>query len=231
MSFRKILTTEFKSFSKPEIIFFAGAIFTLAAISIYLRDLPSVTVSAVFGILYTVFAGKGKVFCYFFGIIGTLACAYVSFRLYLFGYFVLHLFYYFPMEIIGFVNWSRNLEGNSNNVIKTKLTAIQAFQWTVAAVVLSFAAYIILLKLEGSSPIIDALVLVLSVIAMILTVKRCAEQWFAWTVVNFCTVLMWFNIFAQGERAFGILAVRVIYLVLGVYFFIKWKRELSASGI
>jgi len=66
---------------------------------------------------------------------------------------------------------------------------------------------------------------VFSALAMYLTVKRCFEQWFVWTMVNILSVMMWFDLFVKGEKIFSVFAVRIIYFILGIYFFYKWKKE------
>ena len=53
------------------------------------------------------------------------------------------------------------------------------------------------------------------------------EQWAVWTIVNIISIFMWFEVFTKGEGVFSIFIVRVIYLFLGIYFYIRWRKELK----
>ena len=86
-----------------------------------MKDTPSAIIASFFGIIYTILIGKGKIIGYIFGAIGTLSGAFLSFKMALWGYFALHIFYYFPMEIFGFLSWSKHMNKKTKEVIKTKL--------------------------------------------------------------------------------------------------------------
>ena len=70
-----IVKQEFENFNKFEGTFTAVIIFFILINSLVVRDNPFSVSASVFGILYTIMAGKGKVSCYIFGIIGTLSYA------------------------------------------------------------------------------------------------------------------------------------------------------------
>ena len=91
-------------------------------------------ISAVFGLCYTFLLGKGKAIGYILGITATLAGAYLAVFMGLYGFFALHLFYYFPMEIIGFLNWEKNTNPVTNEVIKTSLPNKERFLFLSLAI-------------------------------------------------------------------------------------------------
>lgn len=212
------------SWSKFEIFLFLFAISLVVFSSVYMHDSVLALISAVCGIIYTIFAGKGKIYCYFFGIIGTLCCAYLSYDIALYGNFVLHFAYYFPMEIIGFFTWRKHLDKTTNEIIKEKLPKKELVFMTVSVIVATFFMYKLFVHIGDKSPFVDASMTVLSVAGMILTVKRAIEQWIVWTLVNFLSIIMWFDAYVTGEKIFSIFVVRIIYFILGIYFFIKWKN-------
>ena len=210
-----------------EASFFISALLIVSICSLINGDNIFAFISAFFGLIYTILAGKGKVYCYFFGIIGTLCCAYISFNLALYGYFLLHLFYYFPAEIIGFFQWKKHLIAQTDEIIKDKLSVRNRIYMSLIVIVLSGLAYIWFRDINDASPICDALTIVLSVTAMILTIKRCIEQLALWTVLNFISIIMWLKLFLQGEGVLSIFIVRIIYFILGIYFFISWKSSIE----
>jgi len=65
-------------------ILFIFAILIVAIISFLINDRLSAIISSIFGIIYTILIGKGKIEGYYFGIIGTLFGSYLSFDLILF---------------------------------------------------------------------------------------------------------------------------------------------------
>ncbi len=73
-NFKKAILKEFSTWTKFEV-------FIVLFSSPYKQDSALAIISAVGGIMYTILAGKGKVYCYFFGIIGTLCCAYLSYEI------------------------------------------------------------------------------------------------------------------------------------------------------
>lgn len=227
LKIKKNTELEFLFWTKFEIFFLSVGIVAILLASYFAKDTFLALVAALFGFIYTVIAGKGKLSCYFFGIIGTLACALVSYKIALWGNFALHLFYYFPMEIAGFFNWRRHLKEKTREIIKTTLTKKEFVLISIFTILTFVLTYYIFIKMDDIAPLTDSLMTVLSITAMVLTVKRCVGQWVLWSIVNFLSVLMWFNIFAQGERTFSILFVRVIYFFIGIYFFIRWKKSMK----
>lgn len=222
---KKIILKEFSNFSAFETSFFFIAILLVLFCSFFMHDSALAIVSAVGGIIYTVLAGKGKVYCYFFGIIGTLACAYLSYEIALYGNFILHIAYYFPMEVIGFFAWRGHLNKATNEIIKERLNPKQLAFMIIFILFATVATYLFFVHIGDKSPLVDSSMTVLSIAGMVLTVRRSIEQWIVWTMVNFLSVIMWFEAYAAGEKIFSIFLVRIIYFILGIYFFIKWKNS------
>lgn len=228
---KNFIQKELSGWSKLEIVIliFSISIVCLSCAVMYDRKLAAI--SALCGILYTIIAGKGKISAFIFGIIGTLACAVLSYKVALYGNFALHLFYFFPMEIIGIINWKKHLEQKKQEIIKTKLLPNELITLVFVFCALEAIIYLILLKVGDIAPAIDSTMCTLSLLGMYLTVKRCIEQWGVWTVANFLSIAIWFATFKGGEGVFSILLVRIIYFFLGIYFFIKWYENLKANKI
>lgn len=226
---KNFFVNEFCAYNRTEMIFSLFALTFLIVISIIKSDDILAILASTFGLLYTITSGKGKIYCYYFGIIGTISCAIISLQISLYGYAFLHFLYYLPMEIIGIYSWKQHLQTNSNEIVKTKLSSLGLTILIITTPILTSLIYLIFKNIEDVSPLPDALILVLSILGMVLTVKRCIEQWIIWTIVNILSVWMWFDVFLQGERTFSILVVRIIYFIIGVYFFFSWKKSFSKT--
>ena len=77
----------------------------------------------------------------------------------------------------------------------------------------------------GRTPGLDSLTTVLSIAAMVMTVKRCVEQWILWIIVNACSVIMWLNVFLQEGGVIATLLMWCIALANGIIFYIQWTKE------
>lgn len=86
--------------------------------------------------------------------------------------------------------------------------------------------YVILWKLNDQNPIIDAVTSVCSVVGLILTVKRCIEQWYVWFFVNGLSTFMWIEAYINGSNCFATILMWAVYLILSVYFLYTWRKEL-----
>lgn len=222
---RTFLKREFKNIGLFEAILYFVSIFLIVFISFYLKDNKIAIFSAFFGISYTILAGCGKIYCYFFGLISSVLYSYLAFKNGFFGNFALNLFYYFPCQLIGIFLWKKHLKKNSLEIIKTKLHIKNRLLFFILAVILSlFTGWI--LNFLGNLPYLDAICLVFSINAMILTVKRCIEQWYFWIVVNSVSVFMWIIAYLNGSNCFATVIMWLVYLILGFYFLKKWQKDI-----
>ncbi len=227
MNIKELIKQEFSNFSKKELIIFLFIICFVIVISIITHDNKIALISAICGISYTILAGKGKVSCYFIGIAGTLCYSYLSFINGFFGHMTLNLLYYFPMEILGIFKWSQHLKKETREIVKAKLSLKERYIYITVAFILTFAAAFILKILGDTKPFMDAFTTVFSVIGQLLTVKRCIEQWYVWSFVNFISLIMWIYAYINGSECFATILMWLIYFILGIYFLICWKKEMK----
>ena len=85
--------------------------------------------------------------------------------------------------------------------------------------------------LGGALHFIDALSTVVSVVAMIVSIKMYAEQWILWIVVDVVTVIMWVIAFAQGNDSISTLLMWIVYLGNAVVMYVKWIKEAKANAV
>lgn len=122
MELLKLIKSEFGGFYGREKVLFPLVIILTVFLSFYTNDNKIALVSAICGMSYTILAGKGKVSCYFIGMIGTFCYSYLAFINGFYGNLALYLLYYFPMEIIGIYKWSRHLKKEKREIVKTFLS-------------------------------------------------------------------------------------------------------------
>lgn len=227
MKIMEFIKKELSGWGKIERVVFPLEILLIIILSVIIGDNKIALVSAVCGISYSILAGKGKISCYLFGLCGTLCYAYLALKNNLFGNLALYALYYFPMQIVGIFKWKKHLKKDSQEIIKTKLTGKERILYMAMSIICSLALYLILISLHDQSPVMDSLTAVLSVVGLILTVKRCIEQWYVWFIVNGLSTIMWINAYLHGSNCFATILMWATYFVLSIYFLITWKRELK----
>lgn len=227
--FVKFIAGEFDGWKRGEAIWFAFCFISIVGISIFLEDTPAGIIAAASGICYTLLAGKGKASCYAFGVINTILYGWISLRTGLYGEVMLNWGWYLPMMFSGFFFWKRNL-GKSNIIKKTTLT----LRGRVIAAVLTLAGIIIygfvLKKMDDIQPFTDSTTTILSVTAMILTVKRCSDQWLLWTAVNAISTFMWLKVFQMDGKSAAVLIMWLLNLANGIIFYFQWRKEIKNAG-
>ena len=222
----QFIKKEFSGWKIPEIL---GLIIVLSVIifnRLVFHDSIISVISAFCGILYTIIAGKGKVSCYLFGLTGSGFYAYLSFVNGFWGNFLLYLCYYVPMQIVGIFKWKNHLKPEINEIYKTKLGVKGRFILLFVSVVLCAAGWYILKVTGDTNPLADGVATALSLAGMYLTVKRCIEQWIVWSIVNLVSVIMWVSAVSCGARTYSTIVMWSTYLVLGIYFYFCWRKEL-----
>lgn len=179
------------------------------------------------GILYTFIAGRGKVCCYLFGIIATCCYSYLAFLNHIFGNFLLNIGYYLPMQIIGIFEWKKHLKKDKQEIIKRTLNNKELIFLGSISITACLVLVACLSHSKETTPLLDSITTVLSILGMYLTVKRCIEQWIIWIIVNSLTIIMWIKLSLKNTQTYSTIIVWTIYLILGIYFYIQWRKELT----
>lgn len=229
MNIKEFIKGEFAGWGRYERIIFPISILFIILLSFYINDSKVALISTVCGISYTILAGKGKISCYFLGLCGTLCYSYLAYQNGFWGNLFLYMCYYFPMQILGIFRWKKHISVKDNSIIKISLNRKAQYVFFISAIILSVLISIILKKTGDSSPFMDGFTTVFSIFGLVLTVKRCIEQWYFWTIVNGFSFAMWIEAYLNGSNCFATILMWGIYFILGIYFFYCWEKELSTS--
>lgn len=211
---------------KPwEVVWLVTACSTILLLSLLWQDTPMGILSALTGIACVICTGKGKLSAYLFGLVNSVLYAILSCEATLYGETMLNALYYVPMQFAGFYTWSRHMDQNTREVVKRNMT--WTGKWlTLGLILFGTLGYGTLLqKLGDAMPFLDAFTTVTSVGAMVLSVRRFAEQWWIWVVVNVFSVYMWWCSFQVGQDNMATLLMWVVYLINSVMMLVKWERE------
>lgn len=229
MNLKEFIQYELKGWKKSEIAALTVVFLIVVFNAVFLHDSKAAVISAFCGILYSTMAGKGKISCYLFGLMGTSFYSYLSLKNALYGNLLLYVCYYFPMQLWGIFAWKKHLKVTTKEIIKTKLLYPESLRLFLLTALLCVFAVLILKYFKDSRPVFDGITTVLSILGMYLTVKRCIEQWIIWMIVNGLSLLMWLSLIINGTKAYSTFIMWAVYLILAVYFYIVWLKELKTE--
>ena len=231
MKFTEFLKKEISGWKHYEIIILLLVFLLILYNAVILGDNLIAVFSALCGILYTVIAGKGKISCYFFGLIGSVCYILLAINYKLFGNAALYLLYYIPMQVHGIFAWKKHLNKQSNEIIKTRLSESERQTFILTAITGCIITIFILSFLNDSRPLIDGITTFLSILGMFFTVKRYIEQWNIWIIVNGLSFLMWLSLIFKGGKAYSTLIMWGFYFILAIYFYIVWNKDFKNKKV
>lgn len=209
------------------------------AVNIYLffawNDKPLGLISSLTGMFCVVLVAKGKISNYYFGIVQNSTYAYISYGYKLYGEAMLNGLFYLPTQFIGLFMWSKNktkqsIEGED---IKVKKLTSKGWIYVILCTVVGTILYAYLLyAIGGKSVGLDSVTTVLSVIAQILMLKRYAEQWLLWIIVNALSILLWVvTLNSQGGNDFNMVVMWSAFLANSVYGYYNWSKLHKAQQV
>lgn len=224
-SILKFIRNETEGWKKWEIIWLSLACAVIMGLSIYWGDTIMGILSAVTGVACVVCTGKGKLSAYIFGLINTVLYAIISYKAALYGETMLNALYYVPMQFVGFYVWKKHMNDETQEVEKRHMNWISRIFLLLSVIVFTYLYGLLLMRLGDAMPFVDSFTTVSSVIAMLVSVKMFAEQWWIWVAVDVFSVYMWWCNFASGSDNMATLLMWVVYLGNAVIMLVKWEKE------
>ena len=186
--------------------------------------------ASVTGIICVVLVAKGKVSNYFFGVINVLLYGYLSLSAKYYGEAMLNLIYFLPMQFIGLWIWLKNKTtiDEVSEVKAEKMTLKDIVIWSSLSIIGILIYGYWLNSLGNTLPYADSFTTVLSVLAMILMVKRYIEQWVVWILIDIVSIYMW--LFIKSD--YNITIMWIAYLINAFYGLYNWivlykKKEVT----
>lgn len=177
------------------------------------------------GLLSAYFASIGKRSNYIFGLAGYLLMGYVAFQNHLYGTGSFYVLACAPLQVHGFINWSKNLEDTNVKTrkfnVRTSVTVITAC--IVGSVIIGFSLSLIP---SQQFSFLDAASNCVNLCGIILMNLRYMEAWWLWLVNNILDLTIWtLVLFIGGNGAIMMLITCVMYLVVNLYGIWKWMKS------
>ena len=190
-------------------------------------DIFAITAS-VCGILYALFAGRGKMVCFFFGLVYCFSYIKVSFDARLYGDVILTLIY-IPINFFGLYSWLRH-QNTAKTSIKIRKLSLQAFILWLGILSLASLVYGFILRHMGAVfAFPNAFSVAAGLIAFYLQTQRYVENYLFFTIANLTTLGIWLTLFLRGQAGLEPLFMMLTILTMGVFFYFRWRREAAGA--
>ncbi len=225
MKLKEFLKNEFSGWNKLEVLWLVVACSVITGLSIYWKDTPMGIISATTGVACVVLTGKGKLSAYVFGLVNCVLYAIIAYRAKLYGETMLNTLYYIPMQFVGFYIWNKHMNEENHEVKKIHMKNKNRVLWALVMLLGTIVYGFILKALGDAMPFVDSFTTVSSVIAMIVSVKMYAEQWWIWILVDIFSVYMWWCNFSVGSDNLATLLMWIVYLGNAIIMCVKWEKE------
>lgn len=174
-----------------------------------------------FGLLSVWYSRLENILVFPTGIISVLIYVYICFGAKLYADVGINA-YYFIMSIYGWYLWTR--KDSNNNFLPITTNSTKEWIISIATLIGSFIliAYSLINFTDSDVPYWDALTTSMAFVAMLLMAKKKIENWIAWIFTNLLSIPLYFY---KGLMLTSFQFL--IFLILAVMGFTKWRRELS----
>lgn len=219
------LWTDFYGWTWKEYAWAVAAPLIILATSLIMGGGAIEFICSVTGIIGAILVAKGKISSYIWGFVSTALYIWISYEYKLFGETITYAILFLPMQVSGYYYWISNKKAGVTDVTKKVMSTkgrIALFVGTAVAI----AAYAGFLRyLEGSMPGLDSATAILSIVATTLMVKRYAEQWLVWILVNTVAVTMWvLAVLHHQDQGFAVLAMWATFWLNSLFGWLKWRK-------
>ena len=145
-------------------------------------------------ILYFVFLSDKNILNAIMGFISSAAFVVVSYKLHLYGEVIYYVAFDIPGTIISFFMWLNHRQSTFRvNIRKLSIKTISIIALSTTAIIVGYA--ILLIHLGSVSPWLDSMAAILAMLAAILVIFRCREQWFVWILLYIVAIILWSTTF------------------------------------
>lgn len=218
------------SWKKVELGWLFLATSVIVGLSLYWGDTTLGILSAATGVICVVLTAKGSLWCFAWGLVNCLLYSYIGYINNFYGEFMLNLFYYVPMQFVGVYMWRKNMNSETNIVSARRMSLRNKIILSIISICGIILWGFWLNELGGKLPYIDSTTNVLSIIAMIISIMRYAEQWLLWIFIDILSIGMWVFAVMDGSDNLATLLMWSVYLINAIWGYIKWSKDANKKG-
>ena len=169
-------------------------------------------------LIYTVGVMKEKIWCWPFGIVGSLVSIYLFVDVKLYSEAILYSFYVL-FGIYGWYYWTRPIGEQ-----KLKVTE-KGWQWHLSFFLIGIMGalglgYYFQSSTDANNPFEDAFSTIFSFIATYFETQKILSSWLYWIVLNAFSVYLYY---ARGLEIYG--SLMIVYFILSIFGYLEWRKS------
>ena len=180
---------------------------------------------ALAGVLSTVLSANGRILTFLFGFIDVSIYGAMCLAGARYGNAALHLLYFLPMQLVGFLQWKKRVADRDDEVKARRLDGRQRRLFSVLFLLGLLVSYFVLEAMDRTEAagvvkwlvLMDAFSMMCNLLGQYLLSTAYMEQWLFWIGVNIASVAMWVLTLRQDPSS----AYAVIYIVKYSFYFIN----------
>ena len=229
--FKDLIKEELSGWKPFDVIWLTFVCVFILIFSISMHQAWYNIVAAVCGVICVVLGGKGKLSNYFFGFIDACLMIYIAFRATYYGDMALSV-YNLVMQFVGFATWSKHMNKETHSVSKRHLSNPQRLLVLLGLVASTLLVGFLMGRFtDNQQPYVDGFKLSASVIAMLLMVTMCTEQWWIWIAINISGIVLYgVSLYAKGEPINIAITIKyLVYFVNSIIMCYWWEREVREN--
>jgi len=166
---------------------------------------------------------KENIYCWFFGITGSLVSIFLFYRIGLYAESILYC-YYVLIGFYGYQLW--NSKANAQEFPIIDVLPKQHFSYILIGVVTALClGYVLENYTEASNPYLDAFTTIFSFIASYLEAKKILSGWYYWIIVNGVTLGLYLN-----KELYIYFILTLLYFALSFYGLREWNRKIKLQA-
>ena len=181
-------------------------------------------IAVISAILYLLLAAKEDIKCWYAVIISSSLYFYIMYDAGLIMEAYLQIFY-IVMALYGWFKWTKSIQINSNNRIRT-WSNMKHFITITSVVILAVITGFILTKYTNAAlPFLDAFTSWGAIITTYMVAQKILENWIYWFVIDAISIYLFLS---RGLYLTSILFL--VYLIIICFGYIAWRKNYLESN-
>lgn len=157
-------------------------------------------------------ATKQNIWTWIFGALGVILFGYLFFQYLLYSDAILQIFFYLPIQFVGWYMWKKGSIENGALTVR-RLTTNSTILITIATVIATaLTGYTMATYTDASFPYADALTTWMSITAQLLMLKKYIENWVVWVAMDAIAIFIY--------AAKGLVVTSGLYVIF--FFLAAW---------
>lgn len=215
----------FKDWTKFEIGLMIISLITVVMSGILCKSTALTIICSITGIICALTQAKGKVISQFIGLILVVIYSIISFENKFFGEVLIYIFIMLPLYISGIISWIRNIDTETNTVIKNELKKKEWLILIIIATILFIGLYYLLKSFNTNQLFVSTLSMVTSLFATYLVARRSKYGFLFYIGNDIILFILWGLPVFQGELILiPMLFNPIINFINDMYGWKNWNR-------